>query len=221
MLVTTAATPIVLSTLLLCTTVAAAPSRTRTYCRCTFVTDAPARTNWEQPLSQSPSRPPAVDLCTELGPQLENFRHTAPEQYDSYIRHTISGPHSTEVLQPLSTTVLLDAAAHNGFQRSQEDQDNEPRPTSRPNQRIVCHTETTPISAYRSTCWNFWVLEFIVFGSILAFVIEAAQLGFRWYVFLSSFFPIHAFFENIRSLFPSSFVFEKQKSKHQKSQNIS
>jgi hypothetical protein len=68
--------------------------------------------------------------------------------------------------KPLPTEVLMSS---------------EPRPTSRPNERIVCYAEPEKFSAYNGSCLTLWALQIIVAITILACVAEGIHLGMRWY----------------------------------------
>ncbi|KAF2031236.1 hypothetical protein EK21DRAFT_63586 [Setomelanomma holmii] len=169
------------STLLLSTT-SAAP--TRTHCRCTVVADAPpaaiftpSAAHWTPAES---SRSPIVDICSNLGPELENFQHTKPDLYESYLSQTEGHSESNDQQRPLTTTVLVNFAAGNKLhERSQPDE--EPRPTTRPHQRIVCRSEPEPFTAYHGSFVTLWALQIIIAIAILACIAEGVHLSVRWY----------------------------------------
>ncbi|KAH6620126.1 hypothetical protein C7974DRAFT_226736 [Boeremia exigua] len=165
------------------TTSLAAPTRTqaRSHCRCILASDAPnpletpsaahwTPANWkptEPAPSASPQQQQSIDRCTDLGPELENFRHTNPDLYDSYLREKLASNtvYSDDEEKPLPTEVLMNK---------------EPRPTSRPNERIVCYSEPETFSAYNGSCLTLWALQLIVAITILACVGEGIHLGMRW-----------------------------------------
>lgn len=160
----------------------AAPART--HCRCTIVSNAPSPAIYTPSVAHwTPSDPIAspvvADLCSNLGPELENFQHTQPDLYASYIRHSTPAS-GTEQQRPLSTTVLLEVAVRKG----NHDHQNEPRPTSRPHESILCQSVPDPLSAYQSSFANLWALQIIIAVAILACVAEGVHIGMRWYVAL-------------------------------------
>lgn len=57
----------------------------------------------------------------------------------------------------------------------------EPRPTSRPSERIVCYSEPETFTAYNDSCLTLWALQIIVAITIMACVAEGIHLGMRWY----------------------------------------
>lgn len=184
-------TTTLLTTFLLSTTSLAAPTRTqtRTHCRCVLVSDAfnpletPSAAHWtpanwkptDPTPSASPYHQPRLDKCTNLGPELENFRLAKPDLYESYVRDKISPttayPSQDEEEKPLPTEVLMNT---------------EPRSTSRPNERIVCYSKPEAFSAYNDSCLTLWALQIIVAVTILACVAEGIHLGMRWYSGASS-----------------------------------
>ena len=179
-------TTTLLTTFLSFTTSLAAPTRTqaRTHCRCNLVSDAfnpletPSAAHWtpanwkptDPTPSASPSHQQSLDKCADLGPELENFRHTEPDLYESYIRDKISSKEADssgdDEQKPLPTGVLIN---------------NKPRPTSRPNERIVCYSEPETSSAHSDSCLTLWALQLLVAFTILACVAEAIHLGMRWF----------------------------------------
>ncbi|KAF2632654.1 hypothetical protein BU25DRAFT_330095 [Macroventuria anomochaeta] len=179
-------TTILLTTFLLSTTTLAAPTQTqtRTNCRCVLVSDAfnpletPSAAHWTpanwKPTDPTPSASPyhqqSLDKCANLGPELENFRHAKPDLYESYVRDKLSSktpyPSHDEEQKPLPTEVLMNKEA---------------RPTSRPNERIVCYSEPEAFSAYSDSCLTLWALQIIVAVTILACVAEGIHLGMRWF----------------------------------------
>jgi hypothetical protein len=171
MLVTSAAS-LFATTFLFSTAAVAAP--TRTHCRCTIVTDAapaaiitPSVAHWTP--TESSSNPIAGDTCSNLGPELENFQHTEPDLYASYV----SKP-GGDLQRPLAGNVLVKFAAANA-------NINEPRPTARPHQRIVCRSEADPFTAYHGSFVTLWALQIVVAIAILACIAEGVHLSLRWY----------------------------------------
>lgn len=156
------------STLLLSSTTAAP---TRTHCRCTIVTSpapqfTPSTAHW------TPTESASDDICSNLGPELENFSHNEPDFYASYLART-EGPSSLSDVsswdqRPLSKSVLVNWSK-------------EPRPTSRPNSRIVCRAERDAFSAYQGSFTTLWILQMIVAVAILACIAEGVHLCVRWY----------------------------------------
>lgn len=166
-----------LTAFLLSTTSLAAPTRTqpRTHCRCILVSDAfnpletPSAAHWtpaswrttDPTPSSSPYRQQEnLDKCATLGPELENFRQAKPDLYASYVRDKVSEE------RPLPTEVLMNK---------------EPRPTTRPNERIVCYSEPETFSAYNGSCLTLWALQIIVALTILACVAEGIHLCMNWF----------------------------------------
>ncbi|KAF2132143.1 hypothetical protein P153DRAFT_185068 [Dothidotthia symphoricarpi CBS 119687] len=174
-----------ISTFFLSTASIAAP--TRAHCRCTIVSDtAPLSQHTPSSAHWTPSEPlpsPSVpDVCGNLGLELESFRHSQPSLFDSYIYpngHSKPSP-ASDAQQPISTTVLLDLAARYGFQNTHLEDEQEPRPTSRPHERIVCHSEPEPFSAYQDSFVTLWALHVIVALAIFACAAEGVHLGMRW-----------------------------------------
>lgn len=171
------------TTFLLSATSLAAPTRTqaRTHCRCILVSDSfnpletPSAAHWTpaawKPTDPTPSAAPhqrheSIDKCMDLGPELENFRHTNPDLYDSYLRDKIAANTADDEEKPLPTEVLMNR---------------EPRPTSRPSERIVCYSEPEAFTAYKDSCLTLWALQIIVAVTILACVAEGIHLGMRWF----------------------------------------
>ncbi|KAJ8109142.1 hypothetical protein OPT61_g7677 [Boeremia exigua] len=173
-----------LTTFLLFTTSLAAPTRTqlRTHCRCVLVSDSfnplqtPSAAHWTPANWKTTDPTPSVapqhqqnpDDCAVLGPELEKFRHTNPELYDSYLRDNIASntPYPSDNAKPLPTEVLMNQ---------------DPRPTSRPSERIVCYSEPETFSAYNGSCLTLWALQIIVAVTILACVAEAVHLSMQWF----------------------------------------
>ncbi|KAH4208134.1 hypothetical protein HBI25_009890 [Parastagonospora nodorum] len=174
MLVASAAS--LFATTILLSTTSAAP--TRTHCRCTVVADtanvisSPSTAHWT-PAQPSPS-PIFSDICSNLGPELENFQHSEPDLYAAYLSRT-EGPSSTNDHQ----RVFLSPARENGLLARKES--SEPRPSSRPRQRIVCRSEPDPATEYQPSFVTLWVLQVIVVISIMACVAEGIHLSLRWY----------------------------------------
>ena len=170
------------TSLIFATASLAAPTRTqsRTHCRCVLVSDSlnpletPSAAHWTpanwKPTDPTPSASPyhqqSLDKCTNLGPELEHFRHTKPDLYESYVRDKIAYPSNDEEQKPLPTEVLMNK---------------EPRPTSRPNERIVCYSEPEAFTAYSDSCLTLWALQVIVAVTILACVAEGIHLCMRWF----------------------------------------
>ncbi|KAF1841581.1 uncharacterized protein K460DRAFT_369591 [Cucurbitaria berberidis CBS 394.84] len=177
----TSTTSLVLSTIFLSASTIAAP--TRTQCHCTIVSHAPlpakytpSNAHWT-PSDPSPS-PSTPDICYNLGAELEDFQDTKPELYESYIGQSRSSKNDDHL--PIATTITLDLPARNGIQKNLHRRDYEPRPTSRPHQRIICRSEPEPFSTYQSTFVNLWALQLIIAVAILACVAEGVHLGMRW-----------------------------------------
>lgn len=175
-------TSTLLTAFLLSTTSLAAPTRTQTraHCRCVLVSDTfnpletPSAAHWTpaawKPTDPTPSASPKhhrnLDKCADLGPELETFRHTNPDLYDSYVRDKIAANTAVDDEEkPLPTEVLMNR---------------EPRPTSRPTERIVCYSEPETFTAYNDSCLTLWGLQIIVAITILACVGEGIHLGMRW-----------------------------------------
>jgi hypothetical protein len=166
------------TTFLLTTTTSAAP--TRTHCRCTVVADTQpqaelftsSNAHW-RPAESSP-KAVVADICSTLGPELEHFQHTEPDLYKSYLSS------NSDQQRPFSTNLLLNFAKGNEVRRREENK-REPRPTSRPHQRIVCRSEADPFTAYQGSFITLWVLQIIVTVAILACVAEGVHLSLRWY----------------------------------------
>ncbi|KAH7402729.1 hypothetical protein BKA66DRAFT_7528 [Pyrenochaeta sp. MPI-SDFR-AT-0127] len=170
---------LVISTLFSTTTLAAP---TRTHCRCSIVSDAPPAVYTPSSAHWTPSDPipsPLVaDICSNLGPELENFEHAHFDLYSSYLGHPSSAS-ASNAKRPTSKSVLLQVPVRQGSQGN-HDQENEPRPTARPHERIVCRSEPDPFSAYQSSFVNLWALQIIIAVAILACVAEGVHLGMRW-----------------------------------------
>jgi hypothetical protein len=173
----TSAASLFAATFLLSTT-SAAP--TRTHCRCTVVADAapaaiytPSAAHWT-PAESSPS-PIASDICSNLGPELENFQHTEPDLYAAYLSRT-ERPSSTNDNQR-----VFPSSAGEAELRKRGESGSEPRPTTRPRQRIVCHSELDPFTAYQTSFVTLWILQIIVAIAIMACVAEGIHLSLRWY----------------------------------------
>lgn len=177
--------PTTLTSFLFFTATLAAPTRTqqRSHCRCVLVSDTfdpletPSAAHWTpanwKPTDPTPSASPyhqqSPNKCATLGPELENFRHAKPDLYGSYVRDKIAAiaPYpSHDEEEPLPTEVLMNK---------------EPRPMSRPNERIVCYSEPEAFSAYSDSCLTLWALQIIVAVTILACVAEGIHLGVRWF----------------------------------------
>ncbi|KAF1934187.1 uncharacterized protein M421DRAFT_415234, partial [Didymella exigua CBS 183.55] len=177
--------PTTLTSFLFFTATLAAPTRTlqRSHCSCILVSDAsnpletPSAAHWTpanwKPTDSTPSASPyhqqTPDKCETLGPELERFRYARPDLYESYVRDKIAAiaPYpSQDEEKPLPTEVLMSK---------------EPRPTSRPNERIVCYSEPEAFSAYSDSCLTLWALQIIVAVTILACVAEGVHLGMRWF----------------------------------------
>lgn len=177
--------PTTLTSFLFFTATLAAPTRTQqhSHCTCVLVSDAfdpletPSTAHWTpanwKPTDSTPSASPyhlqSPDRCATLGPELENFRHAKPDLYQSYVRDKIAAiaPYpSRHEEKPLPTQVLMSK---------------EPRPTSRPNERIVCYSEPEAFTAYSDSCLTLWALQIIVAITILACVAEGIHLGVRWF----------------------------------------
>ncbi|KAH8723907.1 hypothetical protein GQ44DRAFT_293071 [Phaeosphaeriaceae sp. PMI808] len=156
---------------------------TRTHCRCTVVADpppvfSPSVAHWT-PAQPPPSHTPK-DICSNLGPELENFQHTKSDLYDSYLARTEGQVDNNDEQQPLTTKVLINYATGREL-RARKNGHSEPRPTSRPHPRIVCHSEAEPFTEYQSSFTTLWVLQIIIAISILACVIEGVHSSVQWY----------------------------------------
>jgi hypothetical protein len=163
--------------LLLTTSTSAAP--TRTHCRCTIVADSPppaiytpSAAHWT-PAELLPATSAPPDLCAHLGPQLEHFQRTEPDLYQSYVSKSSDSTPSGK-----SDSMLVNFPS--GSELRREDA-NEPRPTSRPHQRIVCHSESDPFTAYQSSFFTLWALQIVVGFAILACAVEGVHLCVKWY----------------------------------------
>lgn len=174
--------PLFASTLLFASTTKAAP--TRTHCRCTVVADTPATAistpsvaHWS-PAEPSPS-PIAADICSSLGPELENFQLTKPELYESYLPKTEGWTNDIDTQRPLTTKVLVNFAAGHAFRI--DDNEKVPGPTIRPHQRIVCRSEPDPFTEYQGSFVTLWILQVIIAVAILACIAEGLHLSMRWY----------------------------------------
>ncbi|KAJ4374277.1 hypothetical protein N0V83_003018 [Neocucurbitaria cava] len=180
----TSKTSLILSILFFSTSITAAP--TRTHCRCTIVSDGPSpaiytpsSAHWT-PSEPSPS-PPTTDICFNLGAELENFQDTEPDLYDFYIEQFKSTTSNED--SPTAITTSLNFAARHRLRASTQKShhDSEPRPTSRPQQRIVCHSEPEAFtSEYQSNFVNLWALQIIIAVSIFACLAEGIHIGLRW-----------------------------------------
>ncbi|KAF2819866.1 hypothetical protein CC86DRAFT_121490 [Ophiobolus disseminans] len=177
----TSAFPLLATTLLVSTTYAAP---TRTHCRCTIVADAPpsaiftpSAAHWT-PAESSPSAV-AADLCANLGPELENFQHTKTDLYESYLSRTEGASGNNAQQRPLTTKVFVNFAARNEL--AKRNSEKEPRPTTRPQQHIVCRSEPDPFSEYQGSFVTLWALQIIVIIAILACLAEGLHLSLQWY----------------------------------------
>jgi hypothetical protein len=164
---------------------AAVAAPTRTHCRCTIVTDAapaaivtPSVAHWTP--TESSSNPLAGDVCSNLGPELENFQHTKPDLYASYVSRPEGFSANGDLQRPLTGDMFVKFAAADGL-RSRGGSNNEPRPTARPHQRIVCRSEADPFTAYQGSFVTLWALQMVVAIAILACIAEGVHLSLRWY----------------------------------------
>jgi hypothetical protein len=170
----TSPTSLFLSTLLLSTTTAA-PART--HCRCSVVSNpSPA----QQTPSAASQTPLAADVCASLGPELENFQNTNPELYSSYFPPSTQNPDESGKEQSIATTVWLDFASRNAL-KERQDRNTEPRPTSRPFERVVCYSESEPFTTFRSSLATLWATQIVIALAILVCLAEGAHLGMQWY----------------------------------------
>jgi hypothetical protein len=163
--------------LLLTTSTSAAP--TRTHCRCTIVADSPpaaiytpSAAHWT-PAELLPTISAPPNVCAHLGPQLEHFQRTEPDLYESYVSKSDS-------VQPGKSNVLVNFPSGNELRAKRREDAGEPRPTSRPHQRIVCHSESEPFTAYQDTFFTLWVLQVVVGIAVLACAVEGVNLCLRW-----------------------------------------
>lgn len=151
---------------------------TRTLCRCTIVdTSKP----WTSSIPASTSNTYDSSICATLGPHLENFRHSQPDQYHTYLRNAAveqATPTTDDDLEPLSTTVLLRLAAQNGFENLGVVLPS--APTERPREIIVCHPEPETFSAYKDSRTTLFALNVIVAMVVLACIAEVIILASDW-----------------------------------------
>ncbi|PSN70157.1 hypothetical protein BS50DRAFT_632078 [Corynespora cassiicola Philippines] len=146
--------------------VAAVP--TRTNCRCTIVSNDTVPASTPRPSADS------FDICSGLGPELEHFRHAEPDLYASYIHQAkASDSTPTDEEQPLTTTVLLQLAAKNGFQNL-----GVVLPSTE--SRIVCRSAPEPFSAYQDSRMTLLALQVIVAIAVLACLAECVTLVADW-----------------------------------------
>ncbi|KAF2703934.1 hypothetical protein K504DRAFT_538405 [Pleomassaria siparia CBS 279.74] len=161
---------------------------TRTNCRCTIL-DTSTSKSWTSsiPASNSGLSPSASEynVCANLGPQLENFRHSQPDLYQSYIQRAslensqpTPTPTADQLQQPLTTTVLLRLAAQNGFESLGVVLPS--APTERPTEIIVCHPEPETFTIYQDSKTTLFALNVIVAMVILACVAESIILVSDW-----------------------------------------
>ncbi|ORY05283.1 hypothetical protein BCR34DRAFT_47168 [Clohesyomyces aquaticus] len=151
---------------------------TRTHCRCVVVD---ANKPWSSSTSlRDTSR--RFDACANMGPEIEYFRHSEPDIYESYFKHIVNeeltATPTEDDLQPLSTTVLMELADKSGF-----DQDGAAlpsAPTERPRQRIICRSEPEFISEYHDSEITLFALTVIVVLAILACVAECINCFISW-----------------------------------------
>lgn len=173
---------ILLSAVLLSTSTTAAP--TRTHCRCRVVTDAPpaiytpSAAHWTP--TESIPRPEVADFCANLGPELENFPHAAEAFVSRHSQQRQQFQNNGDDHSALTASVLVNFASQNqALERSRSN--SEPRPVSRPNQRIVCHSEVDSYTAYQDSFATLWTLQIIIAVAIFACAAEGIHLGMRWY----------------------------------------
>jgi hypothetical protein len=165
----------VLSLASLSLTTSSAPTRA-TYCRCTIIDSSKPWTS-TTPLLSSNQTTSNINICTNLGPQLENFRHAQPELYQSYIKQAaVERPQAKPVdddLEPLTRTVLLKAAQDGlgslGVVLPSA-------PTERPQEIIICEPEPETFSAYKDSKTTLFALHVIVAMVILACIVEGLIL---------------------------------------------
>ncbi|KAF2691587.1 hypothetical protein K458DRAFT_2901 [Lentithecium fluviatile CBS 122367] len=182
-------------------TATAFPSRT--HCLCTILdsssTPKSHRYNAESiPPTEHPDAPPREyreapphNICSMLGPELENLRAEKPDLYTEFISHALTttiaeDATSTDEERPLSTTVLLQLAARKGFASLGVVLPSAPAEKSR--ERIVCRTEIESSPTYQDSLITLFVLQVIVGLAVLACVAEGITLALRWYV-PSGFYP--------------------------------
>lgn len=155
----------------------------RTHCVCTIVDATTAHLRPLEPSFTTPSSTRQLDICSTLGPELETFRARHPDQYSSFISESSlstalpEDPTATDEEKPLSTTVLLQLAAKNGFQNLGVVLPS--APTDRPQERIVCRTEFESDAAYQDSVVTLLALQIIVGFAMLACVAEGIMLGVR------------------------------------------
>lgn len=172
---------------------------TRTHCHCAIISlstsrfplSTPSTAHWT-PADPSTSTSPRPNLCANLGPELEHFRHTAPDLYEAYIRDASSSSSQTDqdpIAHPIPTTVLL-AYSGQGRRRPNalgaDDAEDDAQAPLQPRQRIVCDAGSAPVDGEQTSLFNLWALQIIIGVAIFACVAECALLGMQWYVSSSS-----------------------------------
>jgi hypothetical protein len=181
--------PVLSLAALLTTTTSAFPSRT--HCRCTITESNSHFLPESIPTSEYTDTAP-FDVCTTLGPELEDFRATKPEQYTHFISQALTATPSedatsTDGEKPLPTTVLLQLAVRNGLGNLGVVV---PRASAtRSGQAIVCRTEIHSSSKYQDSLITLVVVQVIVGLAILACVAECITLALRRYVVHTDSYP--------------------------------
>ncbi|KAF2477337.1 uncharacterized protein BDR25DRAFT_300297 [Lindgomyces ingoldianus] len=154
---------------------------TRTHCRC-FVVDA--NKPWSpSAILHDTSR--QLDTCAHMGPEIEYFRISEPEIYQTYYQHIVheqsTATPTEDDLRPLTTTVLMELARKDLFEHQLHlDTPLPSAPTERPRERIICRSEPEPISEYHDSELTLFALGVIVVLAILACVAECINLLMGW-----------------------------------------
>jgi hypothetical protein len=178
-----------LPVLALATTLFTAPTTAfpaRTNCRCTITETNPHFLPESLPTPEyTDSSPP--DICSPLGPELEDLRAVKPDEYAALISHrhttttTSANATSTKEERPASTTILLQIAARSKLGTLGVVLPSAPA-TVRTGQMIVCKTEIRSFSKYQDSLITLFVVQVIVGLAVLACIAECVTLALRWYV---------------------------------------
>lgn len=151
---------------------------TRTHCRCTIV-DANSEPATYTPILDASRRP---DICNNLGPELEYFNHAEPELYEAYINQQNAGNQASatptkDAAQSPTTVVLMKLGIKNGLSFKGSSL---PRPTERPSQRIVCHSEPEVSSVYHDSQITLYILQIIIALAVLGCIAEGITSVTDW-----------------------------------------